>query len=268
MNYFQLFRKTISVIAQHKSIWVLCLIYLSTNMLSFVREIIPEDAILLNCAFVIPTLLSLYLLFVISGGLVYITYQAILGQETTFKEAWSVGKFYFKQTFLALLLAIPLLIVWFYFWNLSVKNPNSSILFFVSQLVLYFVGSVIAFGECNIIIKNMKPWKAVWTGFLIVLNNPGRLLIINGFLLSIYCISLIFLFLLIQISSNQFLLPDEMGFNYQTLTALLNVPFINFTSNFVYLVTYPLMSVMYTLAYEKFIKEVEYPAIVQDGHAA
>ena len=101
-----------------------------------------------------------------------------------------------------------------------------------------------------------------------VVNNFGKLLIINGFFLFVSFLLLTDLVLLIQVIPNQALLPKELGLNYQTWSAVLAVPLINMVRYLIFGFIHPLQVIANTLVYEKITWEVEHPGIRRKYRAA
>ena len=160
MSYFKLYKKSFEILLRSKSIWVLSLIYFLFNLAIQIGENSQENAIYLYCVLLLTRIISLYVTTVVMGGMIHIAYQAIYGNRSSFDQAWSVGKINVKPMIGLFLYMIPPGLLILFFGFLWYKNPDSLWLTFIIFLTATFFGSVFTFGDCNIILRNLKPKRA------------------------------------------------------------------------------------------------------------
>jgi len=260
MNYFELFRESISLALTNKIILVF-------GLLSAVIFFIPSSTyfrenIILICVFLAIELIIIAVSMIAIAGLIYSVHQIIVSKEVSFSEGWAKGRSSFLRIFLLIILLIPFILVGTIIGYLFLTNSQESLLIWLSIYVLGIMyASLYIFGTCAIVIDDLSSIKAIWTGLLITLKNFLRLLLISGIFISLEILALGSIFVILLLIPLQLNLPDPFPFNFSSYQAVLRVPVMDWAGRLVNTVFLPWSIIAYTIAYIKFTNAHSYPTL-------
>jgi hypothetical protein len=226
MNYRVLLCNTFKVFRESRLVWFLGAIF-------FVSEFILKISVYslgnppVPCIAYPLFFISLYFSFMAKSSLIYSTSQIASAQEPTNTEAWELGKLKFRKILGLYFLGVPLVMFSVFIVVLVVLSElNTFLTLAVYLLITFFLGSLFTLSICSIVIRNLEPGLALWTGLSMVVNNFIHIIVVNG------------IFLALQI--------------------LLNLSIGNGFFGIFFIVP---LTVAMTLAYQEFIKKDSYPAL-------
>jgi len=226
-----------------------------------------QGNLVLFCTYLPVELVVWVVVLIASGGLISIIHQGSSDKRLTFAQAWLRGKSKIVSLFGLVLLVIPIILVGELILIAATKFPTSaflwSILFVGHLLFSSIVTLLITFGRCAIMIDDLKAWAAGWTSLRITRNSFIRILVITG---TFYLIRSLVIGVLIAILASGFIgtrLPTPLTLDYSTYQKLLATPIISGANWAIDLILYPLETIILTLAYLKFTKEISYPTLAE-----
>jgi hypothetical protein len=111
-------------------------------------------------------------------------------------------------------------------------------------------------------IDGVKANAAAWTSFLITINNFFRVLVIEGV---VFFINLLITILVVAVLAGFFkvVLPSPLVLDYPSYLKVLNVPSVALVNKVFGSFLLPIETVILTLGYLKFTKEISYPALIR-----
>jgi hypothetical protein len=261
LNYTQILRDSLRLFRTTKLLWVFG--FLSFLPLSLIQLLYVPNNTILICLYSIVTWPILFVTFVASGSLIYVIHQALLNKTSAFSEAWHKGRSKILRVFvLMLVLSIPIVLLFLFFSRIIVTTiPRSPLTWLFALTNQVVIGSFFTFGLCAIMIDNIEPLEAAWTGFLITRNNFFPLFIITG----IIFFTRIFLqyLLLVIFASGPFNieLPVPLAQDYPTYLKLTSIPIMVIVDGIFNMFFVPLTSIVLTLGYLEFTEKIAYPLI-------
>ena len=270
MNYSQMLKYALHFSRANKLIWVFgflttlpaATLVLFPNMQSQPPE---ERSFILFCECLPLGLVGAVIGLIAAGGLIAIIHEGSSDKRLTFSQAWLRGKAKIVSLLGLFLLSIPIILIGEGILIATAKFPASALLWpalFIGHLLFSaIVGLLITFGNCAIMIDDLRAWDAVWTSLLITRNNFIRLFMIPGVT---FFIRSLFTGVLIAILASRLVgsgLPTPLTLDYSTYEELLGTPLISWAAWAIDLILTPLLTIMLTLAYMKITKETSYPTL-------
>jgi hypothetical protein len=253
MDYSQTIQDTIHILRTTKLVWVFGLLSLLTTITSSLARFVPDN-LLFTFIYILASWAILCFSLVGVGGFIYVVYQKILGQNFTFSDIW----FHSKTNFFTIIGSLFPVIFLAFLTSIIFEEVllNSSLRWYITFIGSWFIGAVVIFSICAIMINNVNAMPALWTGFLIALRNFFHVLIIacTALLMRALFASLtIGILRIFEYSSTQ----KIMGVSIQptllwVLFRILMIP----------------ISVFLTLAYLKFTEKISYPALSNQQNVA
>jgi hypothetical protein len=254
-----------------KLVWVFSIIsfldaFLYANMpFSFQLK---TDHLVTNVLYLILILAIVVVFATTYGSIVYVIYQASLNQNLSFSEAWAKGKSKLFRIlgFLFLWLAIPVLAgICPMIINTSITNRVIAVpLLGINALIAnMFYFPFIIIGISAIMISGLTAWSANRIGFLIILNNFFRILVVMAVfaLIRILVDWLLLEFLTPGIGNTEMVIQSFLtNAGYKNL---MSTPFFGIAQGIITLFVTPWMCVFFTLGYLKYTEEIVYSSLVQ-----
>lgn len=154
------------------------------------------------------------------------------------------------------LLLVGILLIVFLF-----QGEFSSSWFLVGfSLLEVFMTPLLTFGMCGILLHGLKPLPAGWTALLMTLNNIFKLSLVTAALLilRLACLALLALFVPFSTPS---ILPAALNFHSAGYSALRHIPLFNGANHLLDLLTGMVFTVILTLLFQIYSREIEYPAL-------
>ena len=261
MNYLQIFKDAIRLFRTSRLIWIFGIFSILPNLYHPIYQFAKGSFTLLCLAAAIGFALIPFSL-IGEGGLIHITYQKLFDNNPNFSEAWLSGRTRIYRLIGVLLLSgLGYLILYLIFYFIGLQIPGSSFLWIGAIILSTFPESLYTFGICAVIINHAKVVAAAWTGLLITLNNLFRVLIIFGIVFLIRLFVTALLVSILAFGPGKSILPTPLAFDYQTYFNLLITPVIATSQLVLSLFLEPLQTVMFTLGYIRFTREITYPAL-------
>jgi len=253
MNYSQITQDTIHILRTNKLVWLFGFLSLLMTVTRPLSQF-ADDKLLFAFIYILVSLVIMYFSLIAVGSFIYVIHQNILGRNLDFSGVWSHSKtkaltiigVSFPAVALALLVSTILKYV----------LPNLSFQWLVEFMASSFISSFLVFSVCAVMINDVKAASAIWTGFLIAVNNFFRVLMIAG------------IAYLIRISITSLIIMILRLFGYTSTQKLLGIPVALTAVWILYIVIIIPSSVFLTLAYLKFTKEVSYSALSNQKNAA
>lgn len=261
VSYIQLFRESMRLFRTTKTLWVLGFISLLILPVSTLVSY-AHNSLALTCTFLLAGFFLTIIYIITNAGLIYAIYQAHNKEKPGLAEAWRYGKSrLFQMLGLILLTAPAFLIMAFLDWLSASKAPDSPLLWLVVSSTAAFAASLFTFGVCAILIDNLRPAAAAWTGLLITLNNYFRMCLIFGIPFLIQILLILLIASILSTGLFGILLPTPLSVDFVTYQNLFRLPVIVMASWVIDLLLLPLTSGVPALAYFKFSREISYPAL-------
>jgi hypothetical protein len=202
------------------------------------------------------------------GSIIYVIYQASLNQNLSFSEAWAKGKS-------KLFRIVGFLFLWFVISLLAgvfpmlIKSSITSNVVAVPLLVIntlianVFYSPFIVIGIAAIVIGGLNAWSAARTGFLVIVNNLFRILIVIAsiFLIRFLVYWLLSKFIAPGIANTEAVIQSFL--NNANEYNLLEIPAFGIASLIISLIVFPWMCVYFTLVYLKFTEKTAYQSLIQ-----
>jgi hypothetical protein len=261
MNYLQILEESLRIFRTTKLAWVFGFIALLVTIPQPLSQSLRGDPFLV-CIYLFVSLVIILISVTAYGGLIYLIYQTTLNRNPGFSEAWlHGGQKLFRNIGFALLITPVLIVALIIYWNFAVKAPTSPFLWLLVLLITAFLGSLITFGLCAIMIDGVNAFAAAWTSFLITGNNYFRVLVIQGSVFFIRFLLIVLLFAVLASGLFKFDLTIPLTFDYLTYQKIMAIPVFATAGWIIDLLLIPLTSAILTLCYLQFTKEIHYPAI-------
>lgn len=273
MKFIHLLKDSLHIFRTTKLIWVFgtisALISLQSNLFSEIRNSPP-----LSCLITLVTFVLSVVTFISQGSLVYTIYQAAQGRKVSLSEAWSKGKSKVFRVLVVTLLSFPLVIiligVFLSIILIYVEFPSPSLYIFVRMfifgmilIVLLFFTSNSVFGTCAVMINEIKTSPAVMASRLITLENIFHIVRINFVIYIPYILLMGLAVAILYPDTFQSILPGLLAFNYPSYLKFLSIPIVRWASCLSTIFLNPIFFTVMTLAYLRFIKNVNYPQLAK-----
>jgi hypothetical protein len=258
MNYIQLLKDSYRYLRENKLIWIF--VFLSSLETTVFRLPRTSNAIL-SCAYLIVHIAVLVVNTIANIGLIYIIYQFTLFSKPNFSEAWSIGKSKFFRTLVFVIPAGIILLIIIGIKRATSGIASSSPFPWLIDLFLGSFSACITFGYCAIVIHDTKAFPSVWSSLLITLNNFFRILVITG---GVYIIHLLVTGITVAILVTgpfKVVLPTPLNLDYPTYQKISVLPLFIWENWILNLFLFPMETIMLTLGYLKFTKEISYPGL-------
>ncbi len=263
MKFPQLLRDTLCVLRATRLIWVLGFIITLDHIANF-RDSLAGVQPGLGWIFATVGLIALIFSLIATGALVRLVYEIGQNESLSFDDLWHRSRARYFRIMGAGLLFIPIEFVLFAIYLILARNaPGSSLLWLVGVILEAANGSLWIFLLCTIMIDDVKAILAAWTSVLITLNNFFRLLLILG---AIFLIRVLFTGLVALILTSSLFhvkLRAPLAFDYISYLWINSLPIIIVARWVFDLFLVPFSTVMLTLCYTQFAREVTYPALAK-----
>jgi hypothetical protein len=253
MNYIQTIEDTIHIIRTTKLVWVFGFLSLLGTLNQPLLQLLRGNSLLI-CIYLPVSFTFLYFSFIAGGGLIYVIYQKTLGRDLSFSDVWLRSK---SKIFSVIGSSIPgIILAIIVYMVLTYVLQNSQFFWVIGFIAGSFICSFFTFSACAIMINDVKASAAIWTGFLIAVNNFFRVLIITG---TVYFIRLLLTGIVLVIL---------LLFGYPTNQSIMGIPIAKTAVWIFYLMLGFPYSVFLTLGYLRFTEEISYPALSIKQNAA
>ncbi len=264
MNYLQLTRESLRIFRSNRLVWLLGSIMLLPTLVAAFRARV-------SFSYASGWLYSIFLLvfgfyaIIASGALVFLAHQAALDRRPPFIEAWTYsGRRVWRQIGAWLLIGMICAVVIIAAQVLGRIMITSLPEFLVVVLLFIIFMPTIDFCLRAIIIDDLKIARAAWTGFLIALNNLFRTLVIYAAIYFIQALLAILVAALELFVQHYFFhLPVSLAFNYQAYHQLISTLPVYLASLALGLFLRPFTTIIITLCYRQFTRDVAYPALAK-----
>lgn len=261
MNYLQILKESLHIFRTTKLVWVFGFSSLLITIFQPSPQSMRGDPFLI-CVYFFVLLVSVFISIIAYGGLIYLIYQLTLNRNPGFSEVWlQGGQRLFRNIGFILLLTPALFVVLVIYYMIAFKAPASPFLWLFVLMIIASLASMITFGFCAIMIDDVNAFAAVWTSFLIILNNFFRVLVIQGGVFFIRLLVIGLLFAVLASGLFKFDLTIPLKFDYLTYLKIMAMPVFAAAGWIIDLLLFPLSTAILTLCYLKFTKEIHYPAI-------
>jgi hypothetical protein len=255
MNYIQVFKDAFNLVRRTKLIWVFNLF----NLLSPLFSYIYINNLALRCFMTFVGLGLSYIGLCAQGGLFFIIHQAITQNlNISFKDGWNQGKIKWLriagvlliQLFILILIGILLFVL---------TREFSKIILLIVVLPIWAVWINLAY--CGVVIDELKPIRAIWTGLLILTNNIIKIIVlylsievVRLFLFGVIIIAMFFT----PLRSN---IPLPFTLDYSTYIKLITNLIIGGFYQSINFIIVPLETTVWVIAYNQFTREISYPGL-------
>jgi hypothetical protein len=256
MNYIQVFKDAFNLLRRTKLVWVFSTLIFLLSFFSYALRFINDFALMLTMMLLYIWLI--YISFRAQCGLIYTINQALYNEQVTFEEGWNQGKTILFRIF-GVLIILFLFFIAFFTLFLVWKKEFLMIFFGFVLVPLWVVW--IDFAICGIVINRIKPFRAVWTGFLITTNNIIKIFILSQ-IFEFTRLILLGVFIVVILSTPlKIHIPYPLPLDYSTYQKLIANPIISGFSQLLYLLITPLSSIVWVMAYNQFTSEIAYPGL-------
>jgi len=176
-----------------------------------------------------------------------------------FKEIWSRSKgrsFHILGIYVRLFPIILLSIVGFYFIYTNSVSPNW--IYLESLIRTFFVGPIVFFGMCGIVIHDKNALPALKSSMAIYVKMFRSVIPIYLLYKLSNWLFIAFVYLLIKLTLISPVVPEINILDYSTLLNMLRLPIFMWTNNLIRILTWPFLSVIMTIIYTRYISSQEH----------
>jgi len=256
MNYIQVFKDAYNLLRKTRLVWIFSVLIVLPPIGNYFLHFVNDRALKLTLMLV--QLILSFTSIIAWGGLIYTIAQAINNTQITFEEGWYQGRIkWFRIIGVSIIpgLLFFITIILFVAW----KKSLLSVLFSIVMIPIWI--GWINFSNCGVVIKEIKPLRAVWIGLLITSNHIIKVVVLyqifNIMRLILFGI-LIFTILYTPLNIH---IPFPLSFDYSTYLKLLANPIVGGFNQVFDLIITPLQSIVWVIAYNQFTREISYPGL-------